>query len=145
MYVSVGGLPSSAMGTAECILKFDSLFDSVNVSTINSPKSLKCALTQESPHLRFFEEALSFLKSLKIYQRDEEVTGRIKCLNGWLVTINAIRLIWDHLHQNHGFKFLLTRRLNTDPIENFFGTIRQQGGNSDNPTPVHTCFQKTFF
>ena len=147
MYVSVGGLPSSAMGTAECILKFDSLFDSVNVSTINSPKSLKCALTQESPHLRFFEEALSFLKSLKIYQRDEEVTGRIKCLNGWLVTINAIRLIWDHLHQNHGFKFLLTRRLNTDPIENFFGTIRQQGGNSDNPTPIQftRAFRKLFF
>ncbi|CAB4039939.1 Hypothetical predicted protein [Paramuricea clavata] len=82
MYVSVGGLPSSAMGTAECISKFDSLFDSVNVSTIHSQKSLKCALTQTSPHLSFFEQAISFIKSIKIFQGDEEVTGRIKCLNG---------------------------------------------------------------
>ena len=43
--------------------------------------------------------------------------------------------------------FLLTRRLNTDPIENFFGAIRQQGGNSDNPTPVQftRAFRKLFF
>ena len=84
---------------------------------------------------------------MKIYQRDEELTGRIQCLNGLVVTINAIRLIWNHLHQNHGFKFLLTRRLNTDPIENFFGTIRQLGGNSDNPTPIQftRAFRKLFF
>ncbi len=47
----------------------------------------------------------------------------------------------------HDFKFLLTRRLNTDPIENLFGAIRQQGGNSDNPTTVQFCrsFRKLFF
>ena len=47
----------------------------------------------------------------------------------------------------HNFKFLLTRRLNTDAIENFFGAIRQQGGNRDNPTPVPFCraFRKLFF
>ena len=64
-----------------------------------------------------------------------------------MVTIKAILLIWDHLQQNHGFKYLLTRRLNTDPIENFFGSIRQQGGNSDNPTPIQftRAFRKLFF
>ena len=44
-------------------------------------------------------------------------------------------MILKHLQQNHNFKFLFTRRLNTDPLENVFGTVRQQGGNSDNPTP----------
>ena len=33
-------------------------------------------------------------------------------------------------------QFLLPRSLNSDPIENFLGAIRQQGGNNDNPTPV---------
>ena len=89
MHVSVGGLPSSAMGTAECISKFDSLFDSVNASTIHSSKALKCALTQTSPHLTFFQQATTFIKSLKIVNGNEEVTGRIKCINGWLITINA--------------------------------------------------------
>jgi hypothetical protein len=47
----------------------------------------------------------------------------------------------------HDFKFLLTRRLNSDPIENLFRAIRQQGGNSDNPTPVKftRAFRKLFF
>ena len=40
-------------------------------------------------------------------------------------------------------KYIRTRRLNTDPLEIFFGTIRQQGGNNDNPTPVQ--FRKLFF
>ena len=38
--------------------------------------------------------------------------------------------------------YLKTRRLNTDCIENFFGSIRQQGGNNVNPTPVQ--FQRAF-
>jgi hypothetical protein len=62
-------------------------------------------------------------------------------------TLNAILQIWEHLKTMHDFKFLLTRRLNSDPIENFFGAIRQQGGNSDNPTPVQFtgAFRKLFF
>ena len=51
-------------------------------------------------------------------------------------------MIWTHLQEKHAFKFLLTRRLNTDPLENFFGSIRQQGGNSDSPTPIQ--FTRTF-
>ena len=95
MHVIVGSLPSSAMG--------------ING---HSSRALKCALNQTFPHLKFF---VTFIKSLKIVNGNE-VTGRIKCINGWLITINAICQIWNHLKQNHGFKFLLTRRLNTNPI-----------------------------
>jgi hypothetical protein len=44
-------------------------------------------------------------------------------------------------------KFLCTRRLNQDPLENFFGCIRQQGGNCDTPTPLQfkRAFRKLFF
>ena len=146
-YVSIGGLASSAMGTAQLLFKFNSLFDCVNVSTINSPKELKRAMTTTSSHQSYLEEASTFIKDLKVFEGNVEVTGRIQCLKGWLITIKAILLIWDQLHQNYGFKFLLTRRLNTDPIENFFGSIRQQGGNSDNPTPIQftRAFRKLFF
>ena len=74
------------------------------------------------------KEAISFITELKVFSGAAEVTGRMKCLKGWLITSNAILLIWEHLKTNHDFKFLLTRRLNTDRLENFFGTIRQQGG-----------------
>ena len=83
-YVSIGGLASSAMGTAQLLFKFDSLFDCVNVSMINSPKELKRATTTTSSHQGYLEEAFTFIKELKVFEGNE-VTGRIKCLKaGWL-------------------------------------------------------------
>ena len=89
----------------------------------------------------------NFIDKLKVFNGNEDVTGRIRCLKGWLVSIKAITMIWDYLQTTHAFSFLLTRRLNTDPLENFFAAIRQQGGNSDNPTPVQftRAFRKLFF
>ena len=146
-YASLGGLPSTAMGTSEFLSKFDSVFDCVNCSTLHSTKNLKCPLNDTSPNKKFMKEAIIFIKKLKVFNGNEEVTGRIKCLKGWAITLSAILAIWDHLKANHAFKYILTRRLNTDPIENFFGTIRQQGGNNDNPTPVQfvSAFRKLFF
>ena len=64
-----------------------------------------------------------------------------------VITINAILLIWGPLKTNHEFKFLLTRGLNTDPLENIFGSICQQGGNSDKPTPQFNVLEhlKNYF
>ena len=146
-YVSLGVLPQSAMGTAEFISQFDSLFDSVNSSALNSAKDLRRPITAKSNHVQFLNKTISFIKSLKVYEGVKDVTGRIKCLNGLLVSLNAILLIWEDLKQNHNFKFLFTRRLNTDPLENFFGTIRQQGGNCYNPSPTQftRAFRKLLF
>ena len=96
-YISLGVLPPSAMGTAELILKFDNLFDSVNSSKLHSPKKLKTPITETSNHASFFNEAIAFISSLKVFDGSTEVTGRIKCIEGWLITINAIILIWKHL------------------------------------------------
>ena len=146
-YVSVGGLSPTAMGTAEFLSKFDSLFDCVNSSTINCTKTFRRAVTMTSSHMSFLKEMFNFIDKLKVFNGNEDVTGRIRCLKGWLVSIKAITMIWDYLQTTHAFSFLLTRRLNTDPLENFFGAIRQQGGNSDNPTPVQftRAFRKLFF
>ena len=135
-YVSMGNLPASALGTAELLSTFDSIFDSVNSSTLFSTKKLKCAMSDSTLHQKFLNEAIAFILSLEIRDGPSVVTSRIKCLQGWLVTLNAILQIWEHQSTHHNFKFLLTRRLNSDPIENFLGAVRQQGGNNDNTTPV---------
>ena len=87
----------------------------------------------------FLNEAIAFILSLEICDRPSIVTLRIKCLHGWLVTLNAILQIWEHVSTHHKFKF--------DPNEDFFGAVRQQGGNNDNPTPVQFthAFRKLFF
>ena len=84
---------------------------------------------------------------MKVYEGDKDVTRRIKCLQGWLVSLNGILLIWEDLKKNHNFKFLLTRKLNTDPLENFFATIQQQGGIFVDPSPTQftRAFRKLLF
>ncbi len=146
-YVSTEKLPPSASGTTELLCMFDSLFDCVNSSTIHSTKKMKCAMSNATSHQGFLKEAIKFIMSIEVLDGVNIVTGRIKCLKGWLVTLNAILQIWEHLKTMHDFNFLLTRRLNTDPIENFFGAIRQQGGNSDSPTTILFCraYRKLFF
>lgn len=44
--------------------------------------------------------------------------------------------------RNENFKFLLTRRINQDALENFFGTVRRQSGCCVNPKPIQ--FQRAF-
>ena len=42
-------------------------------------------------------------------------------------------MLWDKLHSEHEFRFLLTNRLNQDCVENLFSTIRAKGAQRDNP------------
>ena len=49
------------------------------------------------------------------------------------MTIQALLMLWDILHKEHGVSFLLTRRLNQDCIENLFSVIRSKGAARDNP------------
>ena len=63
------------------------------------------------------------------------------------MTINASVSIWETSHQKDIASFLVTRQLNQDPLEKFFGSICQQGGNSDNPTPIQfiRAYRKLFY
>ena len=89
-YVSMGGLPFSAMGTSEFVSKFDSIFDCVNSSMLQTSKKLRCAINEKSFHIEFLKESINFIKKLKVFQGNKDVTGRVKCLHGWLVTLKAI-------------------------------------------------------
>ena len=135
------------MGTAELLSRFDSIFDCLNSSTLHTTKKHRSAINEKTSHIDYLKDSITFIRNLKVFDENKNITDRIKCLHGWLVTLNAIILFWEKLKTEYQFKFLLTRRLNTDPLENFFGTIRQQGGNSDSPTPVlfTQAFRKLFF
>ncbi len=148
-YVSVNALPATAAGTAELISNFDKIFDCLNSSSINNPKCHRRAISENSIHHEFLTDMLKFILSIKVVNRttQEDVTNKLKCLKGLCLTINSVLSLWSVLKEEESLDFLLTRRLNQDPLENFFGTIRQQGGNSDTPTPLQftRAFKKLFF
>ena len=122
--------------TAEFLVVFDELFDAMNSSQRTCVKQYNCALTADGEHIQLFKQRVQWLKGLSVKdQTGKDVTSIIKCINGWCLTLSAVVEMWPMLQQC-GFEFLFTRRLNQDPLENFFAAILARGGNSDNPTPL---------
>jgi hypothetical protein len=76
------------------------------------------------------------IKSWQFYdQTTSQTNSTMPFKDGWLNNIEGIKLIW-HICKI-GFKFLRTRMLKQDPLENLFSIIRQYGAANVNPT----CFQ----
>lgn len=138
--MSCGFLPSEAVGTIDLIGPFDKLFDILNSSTINSPKEYGKVFTGSKKQIKYLEEMLFFLEHINVYNANG-LHVKVKCLKSWQITIRSIMQLWDKL-KSCNFPFLQTRRINQDCLENFFGTIRQQGGNCFNPTPIQ--FMRAF-
>ena len=82
------------MGTAELLFRFDSIFDCLNSSTLHATKKYRRAISEKTLHIDYLKDSIKFIRNLKVFDKNQNVTGRIKCLQGWLVTLNAIILIW---------------------------------------------------
>lgn len=54
-------------------------------------------------------------------------------LRGYISNIDALKMLWQELHDDHGFEHLCTSRLQTDALENFFSEMRRRGGSNDRP------------
>lgn len=91
---------------------------------------------------------LIFVQNLKLInpKNGRDVTSNMKFIQGFQITINSILLLFEDL-KLEVFTFLLTRRLNQDAIENFFGQIRTKNGMSTEPTNRQfvSAFRKLFF
>jgi len=64
------------------------------------------------------------------------------CIDGFELSINALKQMFRLLREQYGFKFLLSNRLNQDALENHFAVIPSRGGFHDNPDP--NAFEATF-
>jgi hypothetical protein len=119
----------------------DQLFDSVNGSTIEAQmgKLFRCAVSGTSPHVAFWTEAKAVLRSIKFVRDGQEFVP--PTIKNWLKTVDGFLELWSRL-QKVGFTFLITRNLNQDALENFFGCIRSHGVRNVNPTC--TSFRTSF-
>lgn len=146
-HISFKKLPEDAMHTVNVIERFDRLFDIFNCNSRFSPKKYKTPFKGEDFKMTFLNETLDFLKNLQILSKNglQNKTNTVSFINGWIISINSLIGLWKLL-KDLNFQYILTRRLNQDPLENFFGSIRQQGGNSVNPTAIQfgRAFKKTF-
>lgn len=130
--------------TAEIVAFFDDLFDSVNGASTYSAKSkgkpLRRAVTETSPHHRFWEEAIQKLKELRFVDKNGKETS-VPSLKNWVTTLESYQRLWQ-FYKSKNVKIMRPRYYNSDPIENFFGQVRAYNFRNNNPN-CHT-FKSTF-
>nr|CAH7731266.1 unnamed protein product [Callosobruchus chinensis] len=131
-------LPVASKVTANFSDKMNRLFDILNSSHLNNFHVFKGSEKQ----INFLNEMSDLFKNLKAAdETGKEVTYRMKFLFGWQITIKGVLELWKMLRKKD-YSFLLTRHLNQDCLENFFGHIRNCSGNARNPTPIQ--FSRAF-
>jgi hypothetical protein len=142
--LSTNLLPASAFPTIDFISNINSLFDILN-STGNidtDERNYKNIFKGADYQIQHLQKMLNLFATVKVEDRSgKDVTQRIKSLHCWQLTIKNM----TSLHQDVN-EPLITRRLNQDFVENFFGTVRKQSGNCYNPTPIQfkRAFKKLF-
>lgn len=137
-YMSFNMIESSALATANFIEKMNELFDVLNS---NSLVNMQAFMGSEK-QFRILSEMENTFNSIKVVNNQgKDITNKLKFIFGWKITISAVRLLWQDL-KNENYKFLFTRNLNQDCLENYFGQIRNACGNARNPTPYQ--FSRAF-
>lgn len=64
---------------------------------------------------------------------------------GIIANNTALKNLFHYLKENYDIKYLITRRLNQDCLEIFFGIIRAKGGLYDHPTPIEFKYRLRSF
>jgi len=130
-HVAFGALPEEALATAEFIENVDGLFDCFNAGSLKNAKRYCRALTPSSSHWKHLEICIDIFSHLTVVNSKCDVP----CINGFILTMQALKQLFQRLTEQHDFKFVLSNRLNQDCLENHFGTIRGRGGFRDYPDP----------
>ena len=127
---------SEAEATSEFLLCFDQLFDIMNSKNLNG-KFSKAPMTIRNRQYweEQFRKCETYIRGLS-HENGQPVTEgrRSAAFLGWLINIEAFRMIFDELLGSNSIKFLLTYKLSQDPLEIFFSCIRASLGFNNNPT-----------
>lgn len=95
------------------------------------PKKLGQVITRSSPHTRFWFEAIERINNTAF----KNSRGRTPSLKNWSLTLENMRNLVSKLFKK-GFKYVVARNFNQDPLENFFGKVRQNNGDYKTQDPA---------
>ncbi|CAH0717089.1 unnamed protein product, partial [Brenthis ino] len=132
-----GLLPKECQDTADIIIFFDELFDSMNGSFLNSSKrsgkQLLQPLTPSSLHNQIWRKAKQILKTMKFISKEGKVCV-VPSISNWLLTIENMECLRNKLFYEYNLKSIWCRHFNEDPLENFFGSVRSHGYRNNSPS-----------
>ena len=117
--------------TSKLINLVDTWFDIFNSSSITGDKPKRSPF-EASTH------QVNNLKSIIEVFQNSKVSGKrvYPFINGILISSRSLQNLFVDMKHLYAFRFLLTRRLNQDVLEQTFGILRQMGSGHDHPDPV---------
>lgn len=136
MFIITGHLEKKAADTADFLLFFDRLFDSVNADTPRPPpgKKLKCAYSTLSGHQEFWAKSIDTLKTMKFYCPNKKVFVSVPTIKNFIFTLRNLLYICPKIIDTKKFQYVQLKTFNQDSLENLFGNIRSLGVRNVNPT-----------
>lgn len=125
---------TAILQTAEFIEEINELIDFMNGSTPKeSQEGPKGDITLTSHHFTKWSKFRKLSKTLKFYDWQGNLKKNIPTTRGLTHNLSALQDVWRSL-ETEGLTSLNLRRVNQDPLENFFGLTRQESGDCNNPT-----------
>ncbi|KAB0803063.1 hypothetical protein PPYR_00033 [Photinus pyralis] len=123
---------------ADCTISFtrriNNLFD-----VLNSRRSGE-GIISGSKDFEVLRENLNFINHWENMVVEKKITKdhflSSSTAEGLRVTISSTMDLCNYLLKTRTFSYVLTSKMNQDPLERFFGTIRQAGCDNDHPTMV---------
>lgn len=120
----------ACIATANFFNKVNDMFDCLNSRYSSDPNPLRRALSERQPQVE------EYLKNCLLWIEGWTVSGDKRnppCFKGFRLTISSVLQFWGDL-KREGTPYLITSRLNQNPLENVFGVVRTRGGHCDNPS-----------
>lgn len=99
------------------------------------PHKARCNVTVDSYHHEKWEEFIELIEKTFFIKWQGGISTP-PTIGNILLTIRAMRDLWQDLNLNHGIEELNLRRLHQDVLESLFANIRYAGGANDNPTVI---------
>ncbi|VEN55423.1 unnamed protein product, partial [Callosobruchus maculatus] len=118
-------------------------FDVFNVSspvTDSRARNRAYGLALEEQN-KILDKMSEVMKELQVI----DSRGKLPFQKGILLSNSALKMLLEDLKRRFSIQYLLTRRINQDVIENFFGVIRAKGGLHDHPSPLEFKYRLRSF
>lgn len=134
-----GNLPPEAQGTIDFINDMDKLCDIFYSFRIASRENNYSPFKKTSVQTSILEKMTDNFKNMKLINKDSglEMTAQRDFINGWLVSISGLKMLWESLYLTKNQDYALkTDRINLCSIKSMFKSIRRKQGNNCNPTPL---------
>lgn len=109
---------------------------------IYSIPPVRQAFTGAQHQIQFLQKMFDYLSNLKVFsKKGNDITNKTHVFKFWKLNIKSLLSLWTYIQSTQpDIKFLLTRRLNQDALENFFGKIRTLNGAAYTVTPSQFYF-----